>query len=383
MSNVLTQLGDISVEQFLAEYWQQKPLLIRQALPGFESPLSPDELAGLSLEDEVESRIILENHQGAPWQLRKGPFDDSTYQELPESNWTLLVQALDLFIPELSELRQQFQFLPDWRLDDIMASFAVDGGSVGPHYDHYDVFLLQAYGKRHWQIGQNCNEKSQQLDGTPLNILQDFNCLESHVLEPGDILYLPPKVAHWGIAQGDCITYSVGFRAPSQTQLLEEHFQSLTENISEFQRYEDPKLAQRQHSHELLPEDVARVRQILEAQLKSSDSKIIDWLGRLLSEAKYPDSIEAKNNDTEIPAQLLKASDARCLFFRNNSKQAQLFINGELRECPLALAIEICESEFIDSQQLVSQFDQAESGIEFLQWLMNCGAYFEPEDEEE
>ncbi len=383
MSNALTQLGDISVEQFLAEYWQQKPLLIRQALPGFESPLSPDELAGLSLEDEVESRIILENHQGAPWQLRKGPFDDSTYQELPESNWTLLVQALDLFIPELSELRQQFQFLPDWRLDDIMASFAVDGGSVGPHYDHYDVFLLQGYGKRHWQIGQSCNENSRQLDGTPLNILQDFACLESHVLEPGDILYLPPKVAHWGIAQGDCITYSVGFRAPSQTQLLEEHFQSLTESISEFQRYEDPGIKQRQHSHELLPEDIARVRQLLESQLKSSDSNIIDWLGRLLSEAKYPDNIEQKGEFSEIPAQLLKASDARCLFFRRSNEQAQLFINGELRECPLALAIEICESEFIDSEHVVSQFDHTERGTEFLQWLMHCGAYFEPEDEED
>ncbi|MBB6521611.1 cupin domain-containing protein [Pseudoteredinibacter isoporae] len=381
MGKVLTQLGDISVEQFLAEYWQQKPLLIRQALPGFESPLSPDELAGLSLEDDVESRIILENHQGAPWQLRKGPFDDKAYQELPETNWTLLVQALDLFVPELKELREQFQFLPDWRLDDIMASFAVDGGSVGPHYDHYDVFLLQGLGKRHWQVGQSCHEDSKRLDGTPLNILQEFQCLESYILEPGDILYLPPKVAHWGIAQGDCITYSVGFRAPSQGQLLEEHFQSLAENFSEFQRYEDPNIAQRAHSHELLPEDVERVRKILEAQLKRSDSAIIDWLGRLLSEAKYPDSFEQAENTSIIPQQLFKASDARCLFFRKDHQQAQLFINGELRECPLALAIEICESECIDSEQIATQFEHTESGVEFLQWLMRCGAFFEDDEE--
>ncbi|GAA6152681.1 cupin domain-containing protein [Pseudoteredinibacter isoporae] len=380
MGNVLTQLGDISVEHFLAEYWQQKPLLIRQALPGFESPISPDELAGLSLEDEVESRIILENHQGAPWQLRKGPFDEQTYQQLPDTNWTLLVQALDLFVPELKHLRQQFQFLPDWRLDDIMASFAVDGGSVGPHYDHYDVFLLQGYGKRHWQVGQTCNEHSQRLDGTPLNILQEFQCLDSYVLEPGDILYLPPRVAHWGIAQGDCITYSVGFRAPSQAQLLDEHFQSLAEGFSEFQRYEDPKIKQREHSHELLPEDIARVRHILEEHLNNADSNIIHWLGRLLSETKYSDDGEAHDRFSEMPTQLLKADDARCLFFRENDQQTLLFINGEQRECPLALAIEICESDWIDSEHAITQFNNAEDGIEFVQWLLCSGAYFEDED---
>ncbi len=159
MTDSKSLLGDVSVAEFLSDYWQQKPLLVRNALPDWPNPVSPDELAGLALEEEVESRIVVE--QGvSPWELRHGPFDEGTFAQLPPTGWTLLVQALDLWVPEVQTLLQHFDFLPRWRLDDVMASFAVPGGSVGPHFDQYDVFLLQVAGQRRWQIGAHCGPET-------------------------------------------------------------------------------------------------------------------------------------------------------------------------------------------------------------------------------
>ena len=155
----LQLLGGISAREFMRDYWQKKPLLVRQAFPDFISPIDPDELAGLALEEEVESRIVLE-HGAHPWELRRGPFTEDTFAELPEKDWTLLVQAVDQFVPEVAELLENFRFLPSWRIDDVMISFAAPGGSVGPHFDNYDVFLLQGHGQRNWKIGQMCSSDS-------------------------------------------------------------------------------------------------------------------------------------------------------------------------------------------------------------------------------
>lgn len=218
----LEVLGGISAREFLRDYWQKKPLLIRQAIPGFQSPISPDELAGLSLEEEVESRLVIE-HGAQPWELRRGPFTEETYQSLPERDWTLLVQAVDQFVPEVSELLEHFRFLPSWRIDDVMISYAAPGGGVGPHFDNYDVFLLQGYGKRRWRIGQMCDSQSPLMKHADLRILADFEGSDDWVLEPGDMLYLPPRLAHLGTAVDECMTYSVGFRAPSAAEVL-THF---------------------------------------------------------------------------------------------------------------------------------------------------------------
>ncbi len=158
----LQLLGGLTPREFLRDYWQQKPLLVRQAIPGFESPISADELAGLALEEEVESRLVLE-HGARPWELRRGPFAEDTFSQLPERDWTLLVQAVDQFVPEVAEVLKHFGFLPSWRIDDLMISFAAPGGSVGPHFDNYDVFLLQAQGQRRWKIGQMCEADSRLL----------------------------------------------------------------------------------------------------------------------------------------------------------------------------------------------------------------------------
>ena len=168
----LTILGGISAREFMRDYWQKKPLLIRQAIPDFESPLSPDELAGLALEEEIESRLVIE-HGEQPWELRRGPFAEDAFADLPERDWTLLVQAVDQFIPEVAELLEQFRFLPSWRIDDVMISFAAPGGGVGPHFDNYDVFLLQGHGQRRWRLGQMCDADSPLLDHPELRILAD------------------------------------------------------------------------------------------------------------------------------------------------------------------------------------------------------------------
>ncbi|RLA37737.1 MAG: hypothetical protein DRQ64_09360, partial [Gammaproteobacteria bacterium] len=176
------------LDNFLAEYWQRKPLLIRQALPGFTSPIEADELAGLALEEEFESRLIIESKASPYWSLQCGPFADDRFQSLPSSHWTLLVQAVDQWVPEVHDLLRHFDFLPQWRVDDIMLSYAADQGSVGPHFDQYDVFLLQGEGQRRWRLGQHCDSNTPLLKGPELSIVDNFEQSEEWLLEPGDML---------------------------------------------------------------------------------------------------------------------------------------------------------------------------------------------------
>jgi 50S ribosomal protein L16 3-hydroxylase len=213
-------LRGIGARRFLTEYWQKKPLLLRNALPGFVSPLTPDELAGLALETDVESRLVLERGKRERWELRNGPFSAAQFKRLPKQRWTLLVQAVDHWVPPVRALFNHFAFLPAWRFDDIMVSYAVDKGGVGPHFDYYDVFLLQGLGQRRWRIGDRCDVSTPLRTDTQLRILKRFTTREEFVLEPGDLLYVPPGIAHWGTAVGECMTYSIGFRAPSEVELL-------------------------------------------------------------------------------------------------------------------------------------------------------------------
>ncbi len=207
--------GDISIEEFLRDYWQKKPLLVRNAFPDFEAPVGADELAGLSLEEDVESRLVIQSPDGTDWQIQHGPFDDDTFENLPESHWTLLVQAVDHWVPEASEIIEQFRFIPNWRYDDLMVSFASQGGGVGPHYDNYDVFLIQTQGKRRWEVGGFFDQNSPRRPDTPVMIMTEWEPEHNCVLEPGDMLYIPPQVGHKGIGECDvCSTYPVGFRAP-------------------------------------------------------------------------------------------------------------------------------------------------------------------------
>ena len=214
----LALLGGLSAAQFMRSHWQKKPLLVRQAIPGFVPPVARAALFDLAAQDGVESRLVQQVDD--VWTLQSGPFNRRALPPLKRPHWTLLVQGVDLHSDPVHALMQQFRFVPDARLDDVMISYASDGGGVGPHFDSYDVFLLQAHGQRRWRIGR---QKDLSLrDDVPLKILSHFEPEEEYVLEPGDMLYLPPRWAHDGIAQGECMTYSVGFRVPERTDLAQE-----------------------------------------------------------------------------------------------------------------------------------------------------------------
>ncbi len=286
----LQLLGGISAREFLRDYWQKKPLLIRQAIADFQSPISPDELAGLSLEDEVESRLVIE-HGDRPWELRRGPFGEDTYQQLPERDWTLLVQAVDQLVPEVADLLQHFRFLPNWRIDDVMISYAAPGGGVGPHFDNYDVFLLQAHGKRRWRIGQMCDSESPLLAHDDLRILADFHGTEEWVLEPGDMLYLPPRLAHFGTAEDACMTYSVGFRAPSAAEVLTHFTDFLAQFLPDEERYTDADLEPAEDPSQIQHDALERLKALL-AEHMGDERLLLTWFGQFMTEPRYPERIE-------------------------------------------------------------------------------------------
>jgi 50S ribosomal protein L16 3-hydroxylase len=225
----LSLLGGLTPEQFMRRHWHKKPLLVRQAIPNFQPPVLRAEMFALAAQESVESRLVQQVKGG--WKLRHGPFSRRALPALNQREWTLLVQGVDLHDDAVHRLMQQFRFVPEARLDDLMISYATDGGGVGPHFDSYDVFLLQAHGRRRWRIGR---QKDLTLkEGIPLKVLAEFEPEEEFVLEPGDMLYLPPRYAHDGIAEGECMTYSIGFRAPARAELAQELLVRLAEDAGD------------------------------------------------------------------------------------------------------------------------------------------------------
>jgi 50S ribosomal protein L16 3-hydroxylase len=333
-------LGNLSIDEFLRDYWQQKPVLIRNAWPNFEPLLSAQELAGLSLEDDIESRLILEQGQDGPWEIRKGPFSETDYRSLPKSHWTLLIQAIDHWVPEAAELLEHFRFIPSWRIDDLMISYAVDGGSVGPHYDQYDVFLLQAEGQREWRIGQHCDSNSPIIGNTRLRILSEFEETERWVLNPGDMLYLPPQLAHYGIAQGECMTYSIGFRAPSVSQLLETSLDVVLPTLTENQRYCDAGIQPAVSASRIDQQATERLANLLTSELQKPEV-LAKILGQLMTEPKYSELLpEAESEitwdewlDTVEGESLLRHEHARFAYFTDDN-QCLFFNHGECTVLP-------------------------------------------------
>lgn len=281
-------LNDFNADDFLARDWQRQPRLLRDALPGFACPLDGNDLAGLACEDEVESRLII--GAGDDWQVRHGPFEEADFSTLPKKDWTLLVQAVDQWVPEVAELLAHFDFIPRWRVDDIMISYAVTGGGVGPHFDRYDVFLIQGSGRRRWRIGQSCDDNTPLKPDLPLHQLCEFETVEDHVLEAGDILYLPPGVAHWGEAvNDDCITLSVGFRAPSHAELLSHSLDNTLAQLGESRRFSDPA-GSLQAGGRISMESLQEVQRILQSHQPDINT-ITQWFGRLMTEPKYPEHL--------------------------------------------------------------------------------------------
>ncbi|KTB66661.1 MULTISPECIES: cupin domain-containing protein [Pseudomonas] len=355
----LQLLGGITAREFLRDYWQKKPLLIRQAIPDFESPIDADELAGLALEEEVESRLVIE-HGERPWELRRGPFAEDAFSTLPEREWTLLVQAVDQFVPEVAELLGHFRFLPSWRIDDVMISFAAPGGSVGPHFDNYDVFLLQAQGKRNWKIGQMCNSESPLLQHADLRILAEFEQSEEWVLEPGDMLYLPPRLAHFGIAEDDCMTYSVGFRAPSAAEVLTHFTDFLSQYLTDEERYTDADAQPVSDPHQIQADALDRLKGLL-AEHMSDERMLLTWFGQFMTEPRYPELVAGEElgeedfiSSLENGAILIRDPSAR-MAWSEVDDDVLLFASGQSRYLPgklRELLKLVCSADALHSENL-------------------------------
>lgn len=280
----LAALGGLTPRRFLADYWQKKPLLVRGAFPEAASAVSPDDVKRLAQRDDLVSRLILQDGGDYPWELRHGPLSPRDVRTL-RGKWAILVQAIETVVPAARALLEPLAFLPRWRFDDVMVSLAPDGAGVGAHIDHYDVFLVQGHGRRRWRIGNAPVDDDAIHDGLDVSVLEHFAWTDEYVLEPGDALYLPPRIAHEGVALGECITISLGFRAPSASDLVGGWLEEVLLDLPDGLFYADPDLAPTDRPGELAPEAVERARRLLLDLVDDSD-RFANWLGRHLTEPR-------------------------------------------------------------------------------------------------
>jgi len=376
----------ISAEQFLAEYWQKKPLLMRQALPGFVSPVSPETLAGLACEEMVESRLLVEKGGAEPWLLKHGPFVDADFLQLPATHWTLLVQEANKHIPELSELLQRFDFLPSWWFDDIMISYAPDQGTVGPHFDYYDVFLFQAQGKKRWQINTRDVADSNYIAGIDLRIMQDFEAEYDWVLEPGDMLYLPPGVAHHGVAIGDSLTCSIGYRAISQVEMMTSFMEHMIEAMPANTHLKGADLEVSRHPGEISGQMLAKVSCIIKA-LPLNDNDIADWFGQFVTEPRGCYQLESPDMAVDAATlvdylqagnTLFRYEHSRFNFIRTGDNTVTLYIDGRAHLIPadgVALAELLCDQPCYSGADLAGYFSNYDA-LSLLVRLFNQGQLY-------
>lgn len=331
-----TLLGGLSARTFLRDYWQKKPLLIRGAIPGFNGLMERDQLLALARDEDVESRFIA--HDGDHWQLERGPLPAGVLRRPKSKPWTVLVQGLNMLLPQADALMRRFAFIPYARLDDLMVSYATGGGGVGPHFDSYDVFLLQGSGRRRWQI--SAQKDLTLVEGAPLRILRKFVPEQEWVLEAGDMLYLPPHYAHDGIAEGECTTYSIGFRAPSAQELGTAFLDYLRDELCLDGMYADPDLAPQADPAQLPTAMVDRVEQMLQA-IRWSRRDVEQFLGGYLSEPKShvffdpPDAPLTPKRFAQEASRSGLRLDPRTLFLRSGKR---FWINGEPVDVPAGSA---------------------------------------------
>ena len=344
------QLRDFDPEQFLAEYWQKKPLLIRAGFEPWTNPLDPDELAGLAREADIESRLIVRTRK--TWKVAHGPFKPRRFSKLGKKPWTLLVQAVDHYVPAVAALLDAVGFIPNWRTDDVMVSYANDGGGVGPHFDQYDVFLVQGMGQRRWRLGQKCGATTALLQHDDLRLLTDFIATEEWLLNPGDILYIPPGIAHDGVAVGDdCMTYSIGFRAPSRSELIAHWCDHLLGELSEDDRYADPGLRLQRERGEIAPEAIDALHAIVTEKLNDRTA-FARWFGQYITAPKDRDvEADAATTAESLCAgladgtALVRTPGSRFSFVHDEDGSGLFFADGVCFPCiaeSFAVAQRIC-----------------------------------------
>ena len=367
---------NLDSQHFLDEYWQKKPCLLRQALPEFEPMLDGDDLAGLACEDMAESRLVTGTFEAADWSLEHGPFDEETFANLPGENWTLLVQDVEKHYAPLQELLQPFSFIPAWRLDDLMISYAATGGSVGPHTDQYDVFLLQAAGRRRWQIARDCDRDL--LPDCPLNVLRSFTAEQEWVLEPGDMLYLPPGVAHHGVALEPGMTWSIGARAPSAADLLQGFGEWLAFHPDEGGRYSDAALKPAARAGEIDQLALQGLGELLRSKVADRQT-LHHFLAAFMSRfrlANEPAPPAAAMLADEVAGALkngatLMRNPWTRLVWIETAGTARLYAAGQPHDCSTWLAESLCKS--ICPNIGTDKLDQA--SLEVITSLVNSGHF--------
>ncbi len=375
------ELNNFDHAGFLRDVWQQKPMLIRQPWAAWHNPVEPDELAGLACEDHVESRLIVGG--ASKWAVETGPVPEDRFAALGEQAWTLLVQAVDHHVPEVAALLGAFRFIPNWRIDDVMVSYAADGGGVGPHFDQYDVFLVQGLGRRRWRIGAMCDDSTPLLPHDDLRLLANFEAREEWLLEPGDILYIPPGFAHDGVAVGsDCMTYSIGFRAPSRAELIEGWTDEVLAELSDDDRYADPDLQAQPNPGEILPEALAKLQTMVAEHLLDKGN-FARWFGRYSSTRKYPEvdwrpekaiTAKALRKALSQGAELERNPASRFAFIAHGAGAVMLFVDGECYECAglaAGFAQMICAQERLKADAVLAESDDA---VALIVQLFNQGS---------
>ncbi|MDQ8995661.1 cupin domain-containing protein [Acinetobacter soli] len=388
MSSPLQVLGGITAEQFLNEYWQKKPLLVRNAMPEIINILEPDDVKELALEETVSARLIKQKDKDPnQWSVKSSPLIKGDFQKLPKL-WTLLVQAVDHYSFDLAELWKKFPFIPQWRRDDIMVSYAPKGGSVGQHFDFYDVFLVQGYGHRRWQLGQMCDENTAFVAGQPLKLLPEMDVHFDEVLAPGDLLYVPPGLSHYGVAEDDCLTFSFGFRMPNVATMMDR----VSDRFADNALLKNPVI-------DIMRDQVGQIGEMTSNELAYLKAKVLDQLQHssdfehalvaLMSEPKYPDNIpEPDEIEADDLREILSTGYELCLepasrlLYTQQDDQLLFWANGEAcciddRFAPLLKAL-------ADGQVLPfdAQFDHDEFLEDLAQLLNDSVLMLLPPEEE-
>ncbi|ENV57504.1 hypothetical protein F951_01856 [Acinetobacter soli CIP 110264] len=388
MSSPLQVLGGITAEQFLNEYWQKKPLLVRNAMPEIINILEPDDVKELALEETVSARLIKQKDKDPnQWSVKSSPLIKGDFQKLPKL-WTLLVQAVDHYSFDLAELWKKFPFIPQWRRDDIMVSYAPKGGSVGQHFDFYDVFLVQGYGHRRWQLGQMCDENTAFVAGQPLKLLPEMDVHFGEVLAPGDLLYVPPGLSHYGVAEDDCLTFSFGFRMPNVATMMDR----VSDRFADNALLKNPVI-------DIMRDQVGQIGEMTSNELAYLKAKVLDQLQHssdfehalvaLMSEPKYPDNIpEPDEIEADDLREILSTGYELCLepasrlLYTQQDDQLLFWANGEAcciddRFAPLLKAL-------ADGQVLTfdAQFDHDEFLEDLAQLLNDSVLMLLPPEEE-
>ncbi len=349
-------MDDFDAAGFLRDCWQKQPLLIRNPWKAWVNPVSPDELAGLACEDGVESRMIVQRQD--QWLVERGPVRARHFEQRRAMPWTLLVQAVDHHAPQVAALMDAFRFIPNWRIDDVMVSYATDGGGVGPHFDQYDVFLIQGLGRRRWQLGAPCDSATTCLPHDDLHLLAEFEVTAEWILEPGDILYVPPRIAHNGLAVGDdCMTYSIGFRAPSRSELIAHWCDHLLETLTDEDRFCDPDLRLQANPGEIAAEAIGSLQAMI-ADTLLDPQEFVRWFGQYSSQPKYPEvdwRLERPVSKARLRKGLgqgwqLRRNPASRFSFAKVKKGVLLFVDGQCFDCTEeqnSFALEICARDGI------------------------------------